>query len=169
MRGTSARAGGTEMVTDWLGGVVDAGNATLFQLMHFTVLSSRDRAFRVHSVTWEASGGGTNASCFQIELYSVESGVDAIATSGPQLVGHVPRHGKITNPSRTWFPPSAAKTTPIVRVKAVSFNDGWVANVAFVLKVHLQLQPEEFGKKLQFGVTEKLDPDASCSSSFAIE
>lgn len=144
------RAGQSQEVSDWVGGMSEGGSITTIKSGSTVV--PKDRPFRVLRVHFQVSavGGGTlsaNSALVQIDIFdpgaTASESLGAVSTSGPRLVspGSLMR-GQVSNPSGRWFPTGIP--APIVRFSNIVQAIGDATVVRWVLRIDFLLRPEEF-------------------------
>jgi len=151
-RGRGAARSTNRVDSDWVGGVNHSGEQTTISSGHITVLSQKDRPYKIQAIHYEVAacdvGTTINSALFQVDIFSPVNkspgeAYGAVATSGPKIVsiGQVLK-GTLRNPGATWFPTGAAY--PLFRVANIAQSAADKTTVRWTVRIDLQLRPEEF-------------------------
>lgn len=172
---------GTRLTTivDWAGGVLTAGQSKTYALSDIAMISGRDRAFRVASMTVSVVSLRTSAA-WQAEIFSPTSSVRGVAFSGPQLVGCNVRRLRVVNPDPSMYPATVVATTSLVNITSICQYKNDPGALRYILELHIQVGPEEFtsacpaqlnclaDNSILIDIPEQNDDDNSCSSFAAL-
>lgn len=106
----------------------------------------RDRTFRIVSYTLEAVAFSGGSATIQARVYGPTSSTSAVISSGPLLIGSVPKrfHRRLPATASVWFPQDTLDGYVLIAIDQICQSKSESDQVRWLLKVEFEISPEQF-------------------------
>lgn len=128
---------------DWYGGVVESGGSAVYKYNGIEGLSDKDRPFQILSAQATMCTTSPAGACCQLDIYD-DTNVQAVCTTGPVLIGQIPRRVTLRVPSPKWWHVSQNDELKICALQSITQSKTDKAQFRFVCRIHFRVGAELF-------------------------
>lgn len=154
----------TVKLTDWFGGVENPAVETWYTTKDAPLPPLR--AFRVRAIKWQLIAFEGKSCCAQLKVMGPIDTTAEIWSSGPLIIGSVPKIGSKSFSSALWFTSDKQRdSTNLISVEQICQTKVEADQLRFVIEVCFELRPETFSGGCPTSKLSKLTITSPSSSS----
>lgn len=170
-----------ELISDWTGGLLSAGESYAVPVSGVNGIFGRDRPFRLVAVHVDVAVSDNTSAVVQVDILGPQGDQSApsqdklagTATSGPMIIPHGARRTFSVKANDPYFPAGLPPTTKIARIACISQGVGDKFEVRYILRLDCILKREEFLMVSPGALSRRPDPaadseDGPASSTFVV-